>query len=232
MTGTARPYIPPFSHVYAPRSRQFFQWLDAFEMTITAAPERTLRDDGRHFVSNIVLQIVNAALNLLCPLPSDLANTKQPSFAHTTCTERVLPEVRLDIRGICTLHRPTIDTVLRSVSQVYNERITRGLIQNYMQSKWVLENDTRSEEEVRFSLGTTSKRSFCGDSQSCVLCRKRQNFTASVTSDCSLFSPVKVYLLSLKGAQAFWTCHKRFQHHNNGWGRNCNCVLGVTNHFY
>ena len=37
--------------------RYFFKWLDGFEMTITAAPDRTLRDDGRHFFSNIVLQV-------------------------------------------------------------------------------------------------------------------------------------------------------------------------------
>lgn len=32
--------------------------------------------------------------------------------------------------------------------QVHNERLTRGLISNYLQSDWMLVNDTRSPEEV------------------------------------------------------------------------------------
>ena len=42
--------------------------------------------------------------------------------------------------------------------QVHNERLTRGLISNYLQSDWMLVNDTRSPEEV----GEAVCRSFSG----------------------------------------------------------------------
>ena len=109
--------------------RRLFQWLDAFEMTITVAPTRTLRDDGRHFFSNVGLQVLNAALNLVCPLPGAGASSSSSfvPFAHTTCTQRRLPEVP-------------------------NERITRKFIESYLQSEWDLIEDTRTKEEACFHL--------------------------------------------------------------------------------
>ena len=100
--------------------RQFFQFLDAFEMTITADPARTLRDDGRHYFSNIVLQIVNAALNLVCDVPSI-------PYAQTVCTKRLLPEI-------------------------HGNRLTRGVITDYLSSEWILLQDTRSQEEINKQL--------------------------------------------------------------------------------
>ena len=109
-------------------------FLDAFEVTVTVPATQTMRHDGRHYAGHVVLQVLNAMLNLVCevcahthhrhPLPVAHSHSRPQTHSHPSILSLLPHQVPSSFARTKCQHR---------VPEIPRTRVGTALIEHYFQ---------------------------------------------------------------------------------------------------